>query len=176
MSFLRLIYNLLSILGAVVIGFIVFAALGSGWHRVTRGAPPAAPTREARQKALEPQSSLAALPVGRIDAKSRGMLVTDALELLALEGGEPVYRTRDAWIERHGPEEFLLVSPDFALRPRRDTSRHVAFRLPDGSAVKVYWVRLPEVGYVGFARFHSRPPERLVIVTVRSDSLINAGK
>lgn len=176
MAFLRFVYSLLSILGAVVIGFVIFVSVVSGWKRTTSRSPAAATTRAAPLDVNALRGGLSALPVGRTNAKSRGMLVADSQELLARVDGQLVTRTRDVWIERHGREEFLVVSTDLTLRPRRDTSRHVAFLLPDGSAVKVYWVGLPDVGYVGFARFHSRPPERLEIVTVRSDSMLPAGR
>lgn len=177
MGFVRLIYNLLAIIGAVVIGFIVFASAVSGWKRITGSTPQTSvAARASKPSGLDARPMLTALPVGRADAESRGMLVANTFELFTLQAGQPTPRTSDAWIERHGRGEFLVVSPDALLRPRRDGSRHVAFRLPDGSAVRVHWIGRPGVGRVGFARFYSRPPEGLVIVTLPGDSILPAGR
>lgn len=110
------------------------------------------------------------VPIGRDAARSGRVLIADARHLLVDVNEWRILRTTDVWIERHGRDEYLLVSEDRYLQARSRDNRVMALRMPDGRTVRILRHTLPTGVRVAFARFGFPPPDSLVIVQVPVDS------
>lgn len=109
-------------------------------------------------------------PIGREAARSRRVLIADARHLMVDVEPWRILRTTDVWIERHGRDEYLLVSGDKYLQARSRDNRVMALRMADGRTVRLLRHTFPTGVRVVFARFGFPPPDSLLVVQVPVDS------
>lgn len=181
MAFFRWVYDMLAVLGTAVLIIIVLAVGGRyatglyrSWTDPDAGRMPStAATPNAGTDQVRPTSLPAAArtrPLGREAAAARSIAMPEARHLFVDVAGTPVLRTRNAWVERHGVGDFLLVTRDafFVARLRPPQQRVLQWR--NGRVVPFEYHDLADGQRVAFARFCEMPPDSLVSIVVRGDS------
>lgn len=181
MGFLRWVYDMLAVLGTVVLVFIVLAVSGSYVEGVYRSWKDPRPPRSASSAATprasadqvrptKPPGASSTHPLGREAARAQSIALPDARHLFVDVAGTPVLRTRNAWIERHGVADFLLVTRDaFFVASLRPPQQRV-LELPNGRVVPFEYHELADGQRVAFARFCEMPPDSLLAIVLRVDS------
>ncbi len=182
MSLLRGAYDALAFLGSSVLavagGVLIIGAassayqnIQSGWNKDSRPTTTgAAATRPAAAARAASAPSLV-LPVGREQARAKGIAFRENRSLFINPFGTPMLRTRNAWVERPKRNQFLLVTRDAYFVARRAGPSVLALRLPDGRAVAMENHQLADGSRLAFVRFCSEPPDSLLAVHVPPDSI-----
>lgn len=179
MALLRWLYDMLAVLGTVVLIFIGLAVAGSyvsGLYRSwtapePRRLPSAAATPRAGTDQVRPASvPTASRPLGREAARAQSIAIPESRHLFVDVSGTPVLRTRNAWVERHGRRDFLLVTRDAFFVARLRAPHQRVLRLRSGQVVPFEYHDLADGRRVAFVRFCEAPPDSLVSVIVRADS------
>lgn len=184
MALLRWLYDMLAVLGTVVLIFIALAIGGSfvsgvyrSWtqpdpgRRPSSAATPNAGTDQVRRTTSpEAQSTR---PLGREAARERGIAMPEARRLFVDVAGSPVLRTRNAWVERHGRRNYLLVTRDAFFVARLRPPQQRVLQLGNGRVIPVEYHDLADGQRVAFARFCEVPPDSLVMSIIRADSTTN---
>ncbi|WKW11644.1 hypothetical protein Strain138_000901 [Pseudogemmatithrix spongiicola] len=181
MAFLRWLYDMLAVLGTVVLIFIALAVGGNyatgvyrSWTQPDPGRrPSAAATPNAGTDHVRPTTLPTAprtRPLGRDAARERGIAMPESRRLFVDVAGSPVLRTRNAWVEHHGRRDYLLVTRDAFFVARLRPPQQRVLQLGNGRVVPFEYHDLADGQRVAFARFCEMPPDSLVSLVVRTDS------
>lgn len=184
MALLRWLYDMLAVLGTVVLMFIALAIGGSyvsgvyrSWTQPAPGRrPSSAATPNAGTDRVRPTALPAAAqtrPLGREAARARGIAMPEPRRLFDDFVGTPVLRTRNAWVERHGTRDYLLVTRDAFFVARLRPPQQRVLRLRNGRVIPFEYHDLADGQRVAFARFCEVPPDSLVMSIIRADSTTN---
>lgn len=198
MEFLRTVYNALAVIGTVVICFVVVGVVAAHLDDIARSRETVAnragnPAQtagverrqeRARQAAAAPGAATPSapppapigLPMGVTEAQSRGILHDADAQVFLVINDRPVSGARKAWVERHGPELYLLVSSDSYLIDRPPSGGRWALQLRDGRRIALTRFADARGQRFAYSRLCAAPADSLLAVAVPRDSFVNAAR